>query len=79
MAVTAAAGNQVLSTDVENPGPINVVTTNNFYDSGHLFTGARQLIEYTEKVDSTTFLGYVKTGTNSLNNNVELIQFSGPE
>lgn len=76
--VTMAVGNQTISVDAENPTVINVANTSNFFDSGHIFTAARQLIEYTEKT-ATTFTGYVKSGPNTLNNNDEMIQFSGPE
>ena len=79
MGLTMANGNQTISVDPENPTEIVVQTTNNFLDSGHLFTSARSLVEYTSKVSSTRFLGYVKSGPNTLNNNDELIQFSGPE
>jgi hypothetical protein len=79
MGLTMANGNQTISVDAANPTEIVVQTTNNFLDSGHLFTSARSLIEYTSKVSSTRFLGYVKSGPNTLNNNDELIQFSGPE
>ena len=78
MGVTTADGNQTISVDAENPSIINVASTLKFYDSGHIFTAARQLIEYTEKT-ATTFTGYVKTGPNTLNNNDDMIQFSGPE
>lgn len=78
MGVTTAVGNQTISVDAENPSIINVVSTAKFYESGHIFTAARQLIEYTEKT-ATTFTGYVKTGPNTLNNNDDMIQFSGPE
>lgn len=78
MGVTSADGNQTISVDAENPSVINVITTSNFENSGHIFTAARQLIEYTEKT-ATTFTGYVKTGPNTLNNNDDMIQFSGPE
>jgi hypothetical protein len=78
MGVTFAVGGQTISVDAENPSVINSLNTSNFYSSGHIFTSARQLIEYTEKT-ATTFTGYVKTGTNILNNNDEMIQFSGPE
>ena len=78
MGVTMADGNQTISVDAENPTVINVLNTSNFYNSGHIFTAARQLIEYTEKT-ATTFTGYVKSGPNTLNNNDEMIQFSGPE
>lgn len=78
MGVTMANGNQTISVDAENPSVINVTNTSNFETSGHIFTSARQLIEYTEKT-ATTFTGYVKTGPNTLNNNDEMVQFSGPE
>jgi hypothetical protein len=78
MGVTFADGTQILSEDVNAPSTINVDTTANFYDSGHLFTSSRSLIEYTSKT-ATTFTGYVVSGPNTLNNNDELVQFSGPE
>lgn len=78
MGITTANGNQTVSVDANNPSIINVVSTAKFYESGHIFTASRQLIEYTEKT-ATTFKGYVKTGPNTLNNNDDMIQFSGPE
>ena len=78
MGVTLANGNQTLSQDANAPSTITVVATSNFYSSGHLFTSQRSLIEYTSKT-ATTFTGYVVSGPNTLNNNDELVQFSGPE
>ena len=78
MGVTLANGTQILSEDVNTPSTITVDNTSNFYDSGHLFTSSRSLIEYTSKT-ATTFTGYVVSGPNTLNNNDELVQFSGPE
>ena len=78
MGVTLANGTQILSEDVNAPSTITVDNTSNFYDSGHLFTSSRSLIEYTSKT-ATTFTGYVVSGPNTLNNNDELVQFSGPE
>lgn len=78
MGVTFANGTQILSEDVNAPSTITVDNTSNFYSSGHLFTSSRSLIEYTSKT-ATTFTGYVVSGPNTLNNNDELVQFSGPE
>lgn len=78
MGVTFADGNQILSTSPESLSTINVLNTSNFYDSGHIFTSSRSLIEYVSKTD-TSFTGYVKTGSNNLNNLDEMVQFSGPE
>lgn len=78
MGVTFADGNQTISTDSQNPSIINVLNTSNFYDSGHIFTSSRSLIEYFSKTE-TSFTGYVKTGSNNLNNLNEMVQFSGPE
>ena len=78
MGVTFANGNQTISTDPQNPSTINVLNTSNFYDSGHIFTSSRSLIEYVSKT-ATSFTGYVKTGPNSISNGNEMVQFSGPE
>lgn len=78
MGVTLADGAQTLSTSASSPSTINVTNTSNFFDSGHLFTSQRSLIEYTSKT-ATSFTGYVVSGSTTLNNNDELVQFSGPE
>ncbi|AMO43111.1 virion structural protein [Cyanophage S-RIM32] len=78
MGVTLANGTQVISNDSNVLSTITVDSTEKFYESGHLFTSSRQLIEYTSKT-ATTFTGYVVSGPNTLNNNDELVQFSGPE
>jgi len=76
--VTFADGLQSLSNLSSSLTTINVDNTSNFDDSGWLFTSSRILIKYTAKT-ATTFTGYVVTGPITLNNNDELVQFSGPE
>lgn len=78
MGLTFADGLQPLSVLSTAPTAINVDNTSNFDDSGWLFTSSRILIKYTEKT-ATTFTGYVVSGPSTLNNNDELVQFSGPE
>ena len=78
MGLTFADGLQPLSALSTAPTAINVDNTSNFDDSGWLFTSSRILIKYTEKT-ATTFTGYVVSGPSTLNNNDELVQFSGPE
>lgn len=80
MGVTMVNGQQTVSTNALAPSPFSVISTSNFPSSGHLFTSQRVLIEYVSKTqDPPTFTGYVVSGSNVLNNNDELVQFSGPE
>ncbi|ADO99196.1 virion structural protein [Cyanophage S-RIM44] len=78
MGVTTATSNQTISTSASNLTAINVVNNEKFYDTGHLFTSQRSLIEYTSKA-AGVFFGYVVSGPNTLNTGDELVQFSGPE
>ena len=78
MPVTTATGNQTLSTSATNLTAINVVNNDKFYETGHLFTSQRSLIEYTSKAPGI-FFGYVVSGPTTLNTGDELVQFSGPE
>ena len=80
MGVTFVNGQQLVSTNPLAPSTFTVVNTKNFASSGHIFTSNRVLIEYISKTESPpTFTGYVVSGNNTLNNNDELVQFSGPE
>lgn len=80
MGITMVSGQQTVSTNPLVPSTFNVVNTKNFLSSGHLFTSNRVLIEYISKTENPpTFTGYVVSGNNVLNNNDELVQFSGPE
>lgn len=73
--VAYVISNEIISSNAENLTTITVQNTEKFFDTGYLLSEKKSVLKYTSKT-STTFDCYVVRGSNTLDANDELIQYS---